>query len=868
MTDINFAQIEKKWQEKWEKKKAFEVKEDSIENSDNYITSKSEFSNKTISKKGNLIKKIVYKKKKYYVLEQFPYPSGSGLHIGHAFIYTIGDVYARFKRMNGFNVLYPMGYDSLGLPAENAAIKNNTNPKDYTEKSIKYFSQQQKALGFSYDWSRVFSTHDPEYYKWDQWIFLKMLEKGLVYQKKSPVNYCRKCDTVLANEQVHNGKCWIHSDVQVEIKHLNQWYLRITDYAEELANFETIKEWPELIKKLQKNWIGKSYGTEIDFKINNENWPIFTTRPDTIYGVTFMVVSAQHPRLMELVTKEHKKDIENFVKKLSSVSQEDIDQLDKEGVFTGSYAINPINGYKVPVWAGNFVLADYGCGMVMAVPAHDERDFQFAKKYNIPIKVVINPDNFTLNSEKMSRAYVGDGRLVDSDEFNKWNNREAIDEITKYLEKKKLGKKTVNYKLRDWLISRQRYWGTPIPIVYCGKCGAVPVPEKNLPVLLPEKVKFGKGNPLETVESWINTKCPKCRGKARRETDTMDTFVNSSWYYLRYCDSKNKKKIFDSKKANYWVPIDMYIGGKEHACMHDIYIRFYTKFLRDIGLIKIDEPAVRLFVQGMVHGEDGNKMSKSIGNVIDPLVTLKKYSADSLRMFLVSVASPESDFNWSDNGIESMHKFVSKFAEFIPNIKIGKSSKKLESKLNKTIKEVTSDIENFKYNLAVIKIRQLFDVFYEEKESGKKELESLLKLISLFCPHIAEELWWKASSLDKSNENSKFADKSKGFISLSSWPVANEKKIDEKFEKEEQAFEKTVGDILNVLKIVEEKQGKEVEKIYLYAIPNEISGYDEEAISKRVQKQVKVFAVNDKNKHDPEGKASKAKPGKPGIFVE
>jgi len=811
---MDFKKIEKKWQKKWEQDKIFNVKEG--------------------------------KKNKYYLLEQFPYPSGSGLHMGHAFIYTIGDIFVRFKRMNKYNVLYPMGYDSLGLPAENSAIKAKVHPKKHTENSIKYFSKQQKTLGLSYDWNRAFSTHEPEYYKWDQWIFLKMFKKGLAYKKDSPVNWCPKCETVLANEQVHNGKCWRHEDTNVTIKHLRQWYLKITDYAEELSNFETVKEWPDLIKKLQKNWIGKSYGTEILFKIDNEGWKVFTTRPDTLYGVTFMVISAQHPKLMSLVTKDNKKNVEKFVKKLNSVSQEEIDKLDKEGVFTGSYAINPINNEKVPVYAGNFVLADYGSGMVMAVPAHDQRDFEFSKKYKIPIRVVIQPKGKKLSNIK--QAYVDEGVLVNSGKFNGIESKKAVVEITKYLQKKKLGRKTVNFRLKDWLISRQRYWGTPIPIVYCDKCGIVPIEEKDLPVKLPEKVKFGKGNPLVTSKSFVNTKCPKCNGKARRETDTMDTFANSSWYFLRYCDPKNNKKIFDTKKVKYWVPVDMYIGGKEHACMHLIYIRFYTKFLRDLGLLKIDEPAVRLFVQGMLHGEDGNKMSKSVGNVIDPLDIVEKYGADSLRLFLVSVASPDSDFNWSDKGIQGSFRFVNKVVNYFKNVKIGKSSKRVESKLNKTIKEVSDDIENFKYNLAVIKIRELFDSF--EDEISKKDLESFLKLLHPFCPHITEELYNKLGN--------------KKFLSLEKWPVSDKKKIDKKLEKEEELLEKLIHDINHVAKLIKKK----ISKAYVYVLPKEKEIYVESLISKRTNLKVEVYAVNDRNKHDPENKAKKAKPGKPAIFLE
>jgi len=805
MINTNFKVIEKKWQNKWEKKKIFQVKEG--------------------------------KKKKFYVLEQFAYPSGSGLHMGHAFVYTIGDIYARFKIMNSFNVLHPVGYDSLGLPAENAAIKVKIHPKVYTNNSIKYFSKQLKSLGFSYDWSRILWTHDSKYYKWDQWIFLKMFEKGLVHKKQSSVNWCPKCETVLANEQVHNGKCEYHGDTNVQIKHLNQWYLKITNYAEELNDFRNLKEWPELIKKLQKNWIGKSYGTEINFKINGENWPIFTTRPDTLYGVTFMVVSAQHPRLNELVIDEQKSEIKDFVKKLRSVSEKEIEQLEKQGVFTGSYAINPVNNKKIPVYAGNFVLADYGSGMVMAVPAHDQRDFEFAKKYKLPIKEVIKGGNIK------DRAYIEDGLLINSNKFNGINSKRAIEEITKYLEKRKLGKKTVNFRLKDWLISRQRYWGTPIPIIYCDKCGLVPVPEKDLPVKLPEKVKFGRGNPLATSSNFINTKCPKCKGKAKRETDTMDTFVNSSWYYLRYCDSKNKRKIFDKKKADYWVPIDMYIGGKEHACMHDIYIRFYTKFLRDLGLLKINEPAIRLFVQGMIHGEDGNKMSKSLGNVIDPFSITKKYSADSLRLFLVSVASPESDFNWSEKGVQGSLKFIKKVISYFEKVKIKKSSAQIESKINKAILEITKDIENLRYNLAVIKMRSLFENFEQENEISKKDLESFLKMLSVFCPHISEELWEKI--------------KGKGFISLAKWPKADKRKINKKLEEQEKIIEKLKQDINNIKKIT----GKQKAKVYVYALPKEVGLY-------KGLEEAEVFAVNDKVKYDPEGKSKKAKPGKPAIYLE
>jgi len=748
--------------------------------------------------------------------------------------------------MQGFNVLYPIGYDALGLPAENAAIKANIHPEDYTKKSMANFMKQQKAMGWSYDWSRLVNTSDPDFYKWDQWIFLKMLEKGIAYRKKAPVNWCKKCETVLANEQVINGKCWRHEDTNVEIKHLEQWFFKITDYAEELIKGLEKVDWSENAKKLQKNWIGKSFGTEIDFKINNEKWSIFTTRPDTIYGVTFMVVSAQHPRLFDLVTGDKKKDVEKFLKKLKSVSEKEMEDMEKQGVFTGSYAINPVNNEKIPVYAGNFVLADYGSGMVMAVPAHDQRDFEFAKKYKIEIKEVIKGGNIR------QRAYADEGIMINSGKFNGMNSNKAKEEITNYLIEKKLGRKTINFKLRDWLISRQRYWGTPIPIVYCEKCGVVPVNEKDLPVELPRNVKFGKGNPLLTNEKWIKTKCPKCGGKAKRETDTMDTFANSSWYYLRYTDNKNNKKIFEPKKANYWCPIDQYIGGPEHITMHLIYIRFYTKFLRDLGLLKFSEPALKYFTQGIVKGKDGEKMSKSRGNVIEPLNIINKFGADSLRLYLVSNSSPDSDFDWDDKGIKSSFKFVNKVYNYFNNFKSGKTDKIIQSKLNKTIKEVTLDIEDFKHNLAVIKIRELFNKI-AENPIDKKTAEDFLKMLHIYCPHITEELWEKI--------------KGKGFISLAEWPKADEKKIDKKLEQAEQLVDKTVSDIVNILKIIEDKKQK-AEKVYVYTMPFEKQYFDEKKMSQRVGKEVKIFAVNEKNKHDPKNIAKKSKPGKPGIFIE
>jgi leucyl-tRNA synthetase len=574
------------------------------------------------------------------------------------------------------------------------------------------------------------STADPDYYKWDQWIFLKMFEKGLAYQKESAVNWCPSCKTVLANEQAQNGTC-DRCETKVEIKHLKQWFLKITDYADRLLEGHKKLDWPQRTIAMQKNWIGKSHGTEIEFEINGKSWPIFTTRPDTIFGVTFMVVSAQHQDLMGLVTKEQKQEVETFLKKLKSVSEKELENLEKEGVFTGSYAINPADGEKVPVYAGNFVVADYAGGMVMAVPAHDQRDFEFAKKYKIDIKQVIEGEL------TKTRAYSEGGNLVNSQDFNGLDNQEAKKKITDWLIKEKKARRVINYKLRDWGISRQRYWGTPIPIIYCKKCGSIPVPEKELPVKLPKEVKFGEGNPLETNENWIKTKCPKCGGEARRETDTMDTFVNSSWYFLRYCDPHNNTEIFDKKKVKEWLPVGLYIGGAEHACMHLIYSRFYTMFLKDLGLINFEEFAPRLFHQGMVNAEGGEKMSKSKGNVVLPETVSEKYGIDTARYFLASLASPDKNIDWSDKGISGSLRFVKKIFNTYETIKKGKDSEEMIRKLNNSTNNVSKQIENLEYRKASIELKELFDLISKQKEVSKQTLENSLKLLSPFCPHIA-----------------------------------------------------------------------------------------------------------------------------------
>jgi len=749
---IDFKAIAAKWQKRWDEKKVFKAAEGS-------------------------------KKKKYYVLEMYPYPSASYLHMGHVRNYTIGDVYARFKRMQGFNVLYPMGFDSFGLPAETAAKKEGIHPKKYTEDAIKKISEYFKAMGNSYDWDRTLSSHEPDFFKWNQYFFIKLFEKGLAYVKNAPVNWCEHCHSVLANEEAEGGVCW-RCEHEVGKKELKQWFYKITCYADKLLEDLKKIDWPEKIKVMQENWIGKSHGTEISFMLDNEPWNIFTTRPDTIFGVTFMVISAMHPRLLEITESKYKKEVEAFVKKCEKVrTPEETEALEKEGVFIGKFAINPINNEKIPVYAGNFVVADYGCGMVMAVPAHDQRDFEFAKKYNIPIKVVINPPMYDMNVDKMSRAYTSEGRLINSGEFTGSENKDAIEEITSYLEKIGKGKKTVQYKIRDWLISRQRYWGTPIPIIYCEECGIIPVPEKDLPVLLPEKVDFNAAeNPLLSSKEFLETKCPKCGGHAHRETDTMGGFVDSSWYFLRYCDNKNKTKPFDSKKVNYWMPVDQYVGGAEHAVMHLIYARFFVKALKDLGFVDFDEPFAKLFNQGILY-KDGAKMSKSKGNIVTQDQIENSYGIDTARFFLMFLAAPDKTMEWDDKTVEGTYRFLVKVYRMLTEKKIVDTKiKNQESRAHKTILEVTEYIQDFKYNLALISIMKFGNYLHSKDEINKKAAETLLLLLAPFSPHLAEELWEKLGR--------------ESFISLEKWPVADKKKIDEKLEAADELGELVRRDIL------------------------------------------------------------------------
>jgi leucyl-tRNA synthetase len=705
-------------------------------------------------------------REKFYCLEMFPYPSGE-IHMGHVRNYSIGDVIARYKRMQGYNVLHPMGWDAFGLPAENAAIKHNIHPSEWTYKNIEYMKQQLKRMGFSYDWDREVTTCKPEYYKWNQWFFLKMYEKGLVYRKHSYVNWCPSCMTVLANEQVIDNGCW-RCDTKVIQKKLEQWFFKITNYAEELLKAcDELTGWPEKVVLMQKNWIGKGEGLEVDFLIkgSTEKLKIFTTRPDTLFGVTFMCLAPEHPLAERLV-----EDNDELERLKSKYGKED----EKVGIFTGHYAINPLNNEEVPIYVANFVIMEYGTGAIMSVPAHDQRDYDFAKKYDIPIKVVIVPEGYKgeIRNLILEEAYVDDGILIDSGQFSGLSSEMARKEITRFVEEKGWGKAVVNYKLRDWGISRQRYWGTPIPIIYCKDCGIVPVPDDELPVVLPEDVKItGKGgSPLLESESFIKVKCPRCRGDARRETDTMDTFVDSSWYFIRYCFEKGEVDLVKRLKekgseVNYWMPVDQYIGGVEHAVLHLLYSRFFVRVLRDLGLISISEPFQNLLTQGMVI-KDGAKMSKSKGNVVDPNYLVEKYGADTSRLFTLFAAPPEKDLDWSDKGVEGAYRFLNrvwsivyKNLQMLKEVKIGRDSidvsvlsedgLRLFRKTHQNIKKVTLDIErDFHFNTAIASLMELVNelsVFKteakEDKEVFRFSVENLLILLFPFSPHISEELW-------------------------------------------------------------------------------------------------------------------------------
>ncbi|MCE5286915.1 MAG: leucine--tRNA ligase [Pelosinus sp.] len=712
---------------------------------------------------------IQHQRPEYYVLEMFPYPSGN-LHMGHVRNYSIGDVVARFKSMQGYNVLHPMGWDAFGMPAENAAIKHGVHPAEWTWSNINNMRRQQQELGLSYDWDREVATCHPEYYRWTQSLFLLFYERGLAYKKKATVNWCNECNTVLANEQVVDGHCW-RCDSEVIKKDLEQWFLKITDYADTLLkDLDKLKGWPERVKTMQENWIGRSEGAEFSFDVPEigEKITVYTTRCDTAFGVSYVVLAPEHPLVEKLIAgKPDAEAVRTFcenVRKLSEISRTS-SETEKEGIFTGAYAVNPFTGEKVPVWVANYVLFEYGTGAVMGVPTHDERDWRFADKYNLPKKVVVQPQGEAFSLETMTDAYHGTGIMVNSGEFNGMDNETAKVAMAKWLEERGMGKRRVNYRLRDWLISRQRYWGAPIPMIYCPTCGTVPVPQKDLPVRLPENVRFDEGavSPLAGAEDFINCTCPKCGGKARRETDTMDTFICSSWYYMRYTDPRNTEKPFDASKVNYWMPVDQYIGGIEHAILHLLYSRFFTKVLKDAGLTNFDEPFKNLLTQGMVI-KDGSKMSKSKGNVVSPEEIVGKYGADTARLFILFAAPPERDLEWSDQGVEGAYRFLSRlwrivfhYADAVKNAApeydtaaLNKNEKELRRMLHIAIKKVTDDIsERFNFNTAISSIMELVNAMHTFKEQERtvngglmrEVVSGLLRLLAPFAPHITEELW-------------------------------------------------------------------------------------------------------------------------------
>ncbi len=689
-------------------------------------------------------------KPKFYVLEMLPYPSGT-LHIGHIRNYSIGDALARYKWMRGFNVLHPMGWDAFGLPAENAAIANKRPPREWTLQNIEAMKKTHRRFAFSYDWNREVSTCEPEYYRWNQWFFLKMMERGLAYRKKALVNWCSKCGTVLANEQVVDGCCWRHEDTPVEQRALEQWFLKITAYADQLLDDMRGLEggWPERVLTMQRNWIGRSEGAEVDFQLADTNIPIrvFTTRIDTIFGATCVIVAPEHPLNETLLDAEGKARAKAVVDGRASRDPGDVD---KEGFFTGRYAINPFNGERVPIWVGNFVLMGYGTGALMAVPAHDERDLEFCRKYGIDVRPVIRP----VDAEEAEIGFTDYGVLVNSGQWSGLPSEEARTKMAFYAKEKGFGEASITYRIKDWGISRQRYWGTPIPVIHCPSCGVVPVPEDQLPVILPDKIEItGTGrSPLENVPEFLNVKCPKCGEAARRETDTMDTFMDSSWYFYRYCDPHNDKAPFDSAKIDYWFEIDQYIGGVEHAILHLIYSRFFTKMMRDIGLVKNSEPARRLFTQGMVIAE-GAKMSKSKGNVVGADMLAEKYGADTARMFVLFAAPPEKEVDWRWEGADGIYRFLGRVYRFATRSidgaasGSGSSDRKVLRKLHQTIRKITEDFESrWHFNTCIASIMELVNVLYAEEAniSGTVKagvLENLALMLAPFAPYVSQEIW-------------------------------------------------------------------------------------------------------------------------------
>lgn len=818
MGTYRHKEIEQKWQSFWDAKGFFKAKEEEG-------------------------------RKKFYLLEMFPYPSGK-IHMGHVRNYSIGDVLARYKRMKGFNVLHPMGWDAFGMPAENAAMEHRIHPADWTAENIAYMKRQLKKLGFSYDWDREIATCDVEYYKWEQWIFLKMYERGLVYRKNAPVNFCPKCMTVLANEQVQDGRCWRCGEGVVQ-KELTQWFFAITKYANELYEYlDRLKGWPEKVISMQKNWIGKSEGVEVDFLLEDGSpLTIFTTRPDTLYGVTFMVLAPEHPLGRKLVKgTSYEGEVLSFIEKARMEDRSFRLEVygKKEGVFTGRYALNPLNGKRVPIYVGNFVLMEYGTGAIMSVPAHDQRDFEFAKVYDLPIIVTVMPEGATLDPAEMHEAYEGDGIMVNSGPFSGLRNREAIPRIIDFLEEKGIGRRRTNFKLRDWGISRQRYWGTPIPIIYCDRCGTVPVPYDQLPVVLPLdlEVKIVGRSPLKESEAFYLTQCPKCKGEARRETDTMDTFVESSWYFLRFTCPDFKEAPLDRKRVDYWMPVDQYIGGIEHAILHLLYSRFFNRVLKELGFVSVEEPFDNLLTQGMVI-KDGAKMSKSKGNIVDPDDMVERYGADTTRLFCLFASPPEKDLEWSDQGIEGCYRFLNRLYRLVdehaemlrgrPAIYAVEGGDEedlsLVVRLTRTIKKTTEDMERAHFNTAIASIMEFMNYLTRYSESLRTEtslclfkgaLETVLKLLTPFVPHIAYELWER---LGKDVE-----------VLEKDWPCYDERflkeekvlivvevngRVRERIEVERDMDEERLRElVLSLEKVRRHTDGKEIRKII--TVPNKL----------------------------------------------
>ncbi len=776
----DFMAIARKWQAAWADAGLFESKQDTA-------------------------------KPKFYCLEMLPYPTGY-MHMGHVRNYSLGDLQARYRRMQGYRVLYPMGYDAFGLPAENAAIKKGVDPEAWTYENISGIKAHLQLMGYSYDWEREFATCTPEYYRWNQWFFLQFLKRGLAYRKKGFVNWCPSCQTVLANEQVEGGRCYICEAV-VTHKELEQWYFRITRYADELlAGLDALPHWPERVKTMQRNWIGKSHGVEIRFPVKGRSDAVstFTTRPDTLFGVTYLVLAPEHPLVQELVRGTPREaEVLRFVEEVKGESyiERTAEGTPKHGLSLGVDVMNPATGEAVPLWTADYALVEYGTGAVMGVPAHDQRDFEFARKYALPVKVVIRPRDQPLEAATMAQAFVDEGVLTNSGPFDGVPSGEAIAKITDLIEARGAGQRTVNYKLKDWLISRQRYWGTPIPVIYCGRCGTVPVPEAQLPVLLPKGARFtGKQNPLETVEGFVRTTCPACKGPARRETDTMDTFVDSSWYFLRYCSPRHRDGPFDPQEVASWNPVDQYIGGIEHAVLHLLYARFFTKVLRDLGLVAFDEPFTRLFTLGMVT-LGGTKMSKSKGNVVDPVPLAEKFGPDAVRSFILFAALPEKELEWSDTGMHGLYRFLLKalgLADFPAFAKHpGPLTDVVRSRRHRAILAVTREVEAWRYSLALRELMDYVNLLARYQQSGQAVKEVYREAVSAaalllvpFAPHVAEELWQRLGHTT--------------FANAMAWPVGDPAQVDPAVEALDELTLAVRADLLTVLELARLRAPKSV----------------------------------------------------------